>query len=60
MSCYVVFLLCELMSCYVDVHVLLCECPATVDWEIFTLKIIRVKNFRVIKFLRFHLIHEFF
>ena len=60
MSCYVVFLLCELMSCYVDVHVLLCECPATVNREIFTLKIIHVKNFRVIKFSQFHLIRKFF
>ena len=60
MSCYVVFLLCELMSCYVDVHVLLCECPATVDREIFALKIIRVKIFRVIKFSRFRSIREIF
>ena len=30
----------------------------TVDREIFTLKIIRVKKFRVNKFLRFHPIHE--
>ena len=37
-----------------------CACPATVDWEIFTLKIICVKNFRVIKFSRFRLIREFF
>ena len=32
----------------------------TVDWEIFALKIICVKNFRVIKFLRFRSIHEIF
>ena len=33
---------------------------ATVDWEMFTLKIICVKNFRVVKFSRFHSIHEIF
>ena len=32
----------------------------TVDWEIFTLKIICVKNFRVVKFSQFHSIHEIF
>ena len=32
----------------------------TVDQEIFTLKIIRVKNFRVVKFSRFRSIREFF
>ena len=32
----------------------------TVDREIFALKIIRVKNFRVIKFSRFCSIHEIF
>ena len=31
-----------------------------VDWEIFTLKIICKKNFCVVKFSRFHLIHKFF
>ena len=34
--------------------------PYTVDWEIFVLKIIRVKNFRGVKFSRFLLIHEIF
>ena len=33
---------------------------AIVDWEMFTLKIICVKNFRVVKFSRFHSIHEIF
>ena len=33
---------------------------STVDWEIFTLKIIRVKNFCVDKFSRFRLILEIF
>ena len=32
----------------------------TVDREIFALKIIHVKNFRVIKFSQFHLIHKIF
>ena len=32
----------------------------TVDREIFTLKIIRVKNFRVVKFSRFRSIREIF
>ena len=32
----------------------------TVDWEIFTLKIIRVKTFRVNKFLQFHSIRKIF
>ena len=32
----------------------------TVDWEIFTLKIIRMKNFRVVKFSWFHSIREIF
>ena len=32
----------------------------TVDREIFTLKIFRVKNFRVVKFSRFRLIREIF
>ena len=31
----------------------------TIDWEIFTLKIICVKNFCVVKFLRFCSIREF-
>ena len=31
-----------------------------VDWKIFALKIIRVKNFRVIKFLQFRSIREIF
>ena len=30
----------------------------TVDWEIFMLKIIRTKNFRVVKFSQFCLIRE--
>ena len=33
---------------------------AIVDWEMFTLKIICVKNFRVVKFSWFHSIHEIF
>ena len=32
----------------------------TIDWDIFAVKIIRVKNFRVIKFSRFRLIHNIF
>ena len=32
----------------------------TVDWETVTLKIIHMKNFRVIKFSRFRSIHEIF
>ena len=32
----------------------------TVDQEIFTLKIICVKNVRVVKYSRFHSIHEIF
>ena len=31
-----------------------CICNSTVDREIFTLKIILMKNFRVVKFLQFH------
>ena len=34
--------------------------PGHDDWEIFTLKIICVKNFRVVKFSRFRSIREFF
>ena len=37
---------------------LLCLMYTTVDREIFTLKIICVKNFRVVKFSRFRSIHE--
>ena len=33
---------------------------STVDREIFMLKIIRMKNFRVVKFLRFRSIREIF
>ena len=36
------------------------EALSTVDWEIFTLKLICMKNFHVIKFLRFHLIRKIF
>ena len=32
----------------------------TVDWEIFMLKIICVKNFRIVKFSRFRSIREIF
>ena len=32
----------------------------TVEWEIFTLKIIRMKSFRVVKFSQFRLIREYF
>ena len=32
----------------------------TVEWEIFTLKIIRMKNFPVVKFSWFRLIREYF
>ena len=31
----------------------------TVDWEIFTLKIIHVKNFRIVKFSRFRSVDDF-
>ena len=34
--------------------------PRTVDLEIFTLKIIHMKNFRVVKFSRSHSIREIF
>ena len=35
-------------------------CNSTVDWETFMLKIIYVKNFNVVNFLWFRLIHNFF
>ena len=49
----------EAMVIYMYVHVGIVN-KITVDREIFALKIIRVKNFRVIKFSRFRSIREIF
>ena len=51
----------SLLCVCVYVCMLACvDTPNTVDWEIFTLKIIRVKNFRVDKFSRFVRSTKFF
>ena len=48
----------ECMYAYVCTYV--CMYAATVDWEIFTLKIIRVKNFHGVKCSQFCSIREIF